>query len=313
MSTTENTTERDPEVVSIITNAIGYEIGLAAGAETAQVSGEVHGVRVSEEQIAIASRAAERVYDHLFELDHRDPSYADVDRFQAEVREWADRNFGVTGVDPRRDALEDLYSMLNEVWDRRGGFPAIHDDMMRSMLARVAGATGRAGSADNPLFGMIEELGELVHAHLKGKQGIRHTPEEIAEMKRDALGDLLVYAADYAGRSGMTLYECIERAWGEVKQRDWNADPMNANVPASVREEFDAIGEGAIREHASRDHRVKGASDDVALLEAEAEVVLGDPLPDESGLPDEDRPVVAFDGEREGHGHHDGEEGHTHG
>ena len=41
--------------------------------------------------------------------------------------------------------------------------------------------------------GLIEELGELAHAHLKGSQNIRHTPAEIVAMKQDAIGDMVVF------------------------------------------------------------------------------------------------------------------------
>ena len=79
-----------------------------------------------------------------------------------------------------------------------------------------------------PLLGALEELGELAHAHIKGEQGIRHTPEEIAAMKRDALGDVIIYLADYATSQGINLQEAVEETWGKVIRRDWKADPMNA-------------------------------------------------------------------------------------
>lgn len=43
------------------------------------------------------------------------------------------------------------------------------------------------------LLGVIEELGELAHAHLKAKQGIRGTQKEHDEAAKDAIGDLVVY------------------------------------------------------------------------------------------------------------------------
>lgn len=55
---------------------------------------------------------------------------------------------------------------------------------------------------DEPLLGIIEELGELAHAHLKGIQGIRHTPNEIREMKIDAVADCVIYLLNYCGRVG---------------------------------------------------------------------------------------------------------------
>jgi NTP pyrophosphatase (non-canonical NTP hydrolase) len=43
------------------------------------------------------------------------------------------------------------------------------------------------------LLGVVEELGELAHAHLKSKQGIRGTQSEHDEAAKDAIGDLVVY------------------------------------------------------------------------------------------------------------------------
>lgn len=79
-----------------------------------------------------------------------------------------------------------------------------------------------------PLLGVVEEVGELSHAHLKGLQGIRHTPEEIKSMKEDAVGDIAVYLADYCRREGLDFDECVTTTWNKVKQRDWKANPMTA-------------------------------------------------------------------------------------
>lgn len=43
------------------------------------------------------------------------------------------------------------------------------------------------------MFGVIEEMGELVHAHLKEDQGIRGTDEQHQADAKDAVGDLTVY------------------------------------------------------------------------------------------------------------------------
>ena len=79
----------------------------------------------------------------------------------------------------------------------------------------------------NPLVGIMEELGELSHAHLKGIEGIRHTPVEIHDMKGDALGDLFIYMCDYADKSGLWLEEVIETVWNKVKERNWKDNQKN--------------------------------------------------------------------------------------
>jgi NTP pyrophosphatase (non-canonical NTP hydrolase) len=79
----------------------------------------------------------------------------------------------------------------------------------------------------HPLLGIIEEGGELAHAHLKHKQGIRgyDDPVKFAAEAQDAVGDLLVYLADYCNQMGFDLQHAIEVTWGKVRKRDWQADP----------------------------------------------------------------------------------------
>ena len=81
-----------------------------------------------------------------------------------------------------------------------------------------------------PLLGALEELGELAHAHLKDEQGIRGTSEHHTAKKKDAIGDIIVYLADYCTRQGFSLQEAIELTWSEVSQRDWVANPQTGGI-----------------------------------------------------------------------------------
>ena len=79
----------------------------------------------------------------------------------------------------------------------------------------------------HPLLGVVEEVGELCHAHLKHEQGIRgfedqYTFEQYAE---DAIGDIIVFLADYCNANGLNLQKCLDDAWNSVKERDWIKDP----------------------------------------------------------------------------------------
>lgn len=78
-----------------------------------------------------------------------------------------------------------------------------------------------------PLLGALEELGELAHAHLKNEQNIRGTAEKHLESKKDAVGDVIVYLAGYCEANDLDLGVCLERAWEEVRQRDWNKNREN--------------------------------------------------------------------------------------
>lgn len=63
-----------------------------------------------------------------------------------------------------------------------------------------------------PLEGIFEEAGELAHARVKRRQGIRHTPEQCVAMERDAIGDMGIYLCDFVGRAGLCVDMFEERA-----------------------------------------------------------------------------------------------------
>jgi NTP pyrophosphatase (non-canonical NTP hydrolase) len=77
------------------------------------------------------------------------------------------------------------------------------------------------------LLGLVEEVGELSHAHLKQEQGIRGTVESYRSKKIDAVGDIVIFLANYCTQQGLSFEECVLSAWNEVKQRDWQKDPTN--------------------------------------------------------------------------------------
>ena len=76
---------------------------------------------------------------------------------------------------------------------------------------------------DDSLIGAMEELGELAHAHLKAKQGIRGNNHE--SEARDAIGDIIIYLLHYCSTNGWKMSEIIEETWATVCQRDWKRNP----------------------------------------------------------------------------------------
>lgn len=77
-----------------------------------------------------------------------------------------------------------------------------------------------------PLLGAMEELGELAHAHLKDICGVKGTHEQHHEQhhekKKDAIGDIVVFLADYCTANGIDFQKAVEDTWNEVKKRDYN-------------------------------------------------------------------------------------------
>jgi NTP pyrophosphatase (non-canonical NTP hydrolase) len=79
-----------------------------------------------------------------------------------------------------------------------------------------------------PLLGIVEEVGELAHAHLKAEQNIREASECMIEpraMMFDAVGDTFIYLMSYCNSNGLDLQTCVEDTWRRVQQRDWQKDP----------------------------------------------------------------------------------------
>jgi NTP pyrophosphatase (non-canonical NTP hydrolase) len=83
---------------------------------------------------------------------------------------------------------------------------------------------------EDQIIGAIEELGELAHANLKRRQGIRGTEAEHTDAERDAIGDIIIYLTGYCINRGFSIAECVERAWNEVKDRDWIANKDNGSA-----------------------------------------------------------------------------------
>lgn len=124
--------------------------------------------------------------------------YDDLSKLQDEVGEWAEKNFG------------DRMRILESIEDRS---------------LKAAPDPGADVGALFCVLGANEEVGELSHSVLKRAQGIREDDSDVgmrAEM--DAVGDVIVYLADFCHRRGYDLGECVELAWdGEVAGRDWDS------------------------------------------------------------------------------------------
>lgn len=97
------------------------------------------------------------------------------------------------------------------------------------MFQLAVGAWSRMNFPGNlphhPLLGIGEESGELMHAHLKCEQGIRGTAAQHVAAKKDAVGDIIIYLADYCERNDIDLGFAVSDTWFKVRQRNWRANP----------------------------------------------------------------------------------------
>ena len=80
------------------------------------------------------------------------------------------------------------------------------------------------GEAVECILGIQEECGELAHAFLKRRQGIRGDADtHIADM-RDAVGDIGIFALGLCNYMGWDYTEILVETWRQVQQRDWTRD-----------------------------------------------------------------------------------------
>lgn len=80
---------------------------------------------------------------------------------------------------------------------------------------------------EDPFLGIVEELGEMAHARLKRKEGIRGSKETHTLKIKDACGDICLYLMDFCRTEGYELFEALAETWEHVKKRDWKRYPEN--------------------------------------------------------------------------------------
>lgn len=98
------------------------------------------------------------------------------------------------------------------------------------LQAEVAAWSGRnfpGKEPVDPLLGVVEGLGELCHAFLKAKQGIRGTPEAHRAAMIDAVADTVIFLADFCHQNGIDLQQAVSSTWRTVSLRDWRKDPVS--------------------------------------------------------------------------------------
>ena len=77
------------------------------------------------------------------------------------------------------------------------------------------------------IIGMTEELGELSHYFLKGKQGIREAANgtDVTDKITDAFGDIIIFGTQLMTCLGRDAEQEIKKVLSEVLQRDFVNNP----------------------------------------------------------------------------------------
>ena len=86
-----------------------------------------------------------------------------------------------------------------------------------------------SGYIDN-FLGLSEELGELSHALLKQRQGIRGTNEEHDLAAMDAVGDIFIFLVNFCNAKDWNIAEIIVNTWSEVSKRNWQKNKTDGKV-----------------------------------------------------------------------------------
>ena len=82
------------------------------------------------------------------------------------------------------------------------------------------------GLTSDMIIGMLEELGELGHFYLKGKQGIREGANgDCKEKMADAFGDVVIYGIQVMTSIGLDAEDVLRDTITEVLKRDWKNNP----------------------------------------------------------------------------------------
>lgn len=97
-------------------------------------------------------------------------------------------------------------------------------------------------NVSDPALGFLEEIGELTHAILKKKQGIRGTPEEHDAAARDALGDMGIFLLHLWYRE-TKLDPSIQMPYGALD--GYPEFPPSGNLPRSIRNALGRLARSA--------------------------------------------------------------------
>jgi hypothetical protein len=146
-------------------------------------------------------------------------------QLQFEVGEWSRRNF------PNNTRTHPLLGIIEEIGelDAAVGAEDINDAIADAVIYLADYCSRNSLTVPSSYEGNLEIhqiLGDLCHYHLKGEQGIRHSPEEILTLKENSVARLLEWL-----RLQCEFDESFDRivlqTWAKVSQRDWRKNKVD--------------------------------------------------------------------------------------
>lgn len=74
---------------------------------------------------------------------------------------------------------------------------------------------------DMTFAGIVEEVGELAHHHLKQQQGTHESDSKHEAGAKDAVGDIVIFLCGYCTSRGWSIAEIVEAVWANVQTREY--------------------------------------------------------------------------------------------
>ena len=193
------------------------------------------GVKFSREVHTLVAAAFIGLRPFMWEVNHRDGVKANNSVFNLEYvthQENLRLAAGLASWWPHKLSYGQILAIRTD--DRTNAELAAVYAVDPSVISRVRTGEGYRVPSENSiqqqeaLHKATAALGELAHAHLKQEQGIRSHEDHDTNAK-DAVGDVIIYLADYCTLRGWSLQRIVEDTWEAVSRRDWTKDPDHAN------------------------------------------------------------------------------------
>lgn len=125
---------------------------------------------------------------------------------------------GCAGLSVQTEGFKRLQAEQSEWWLRNFGPQEKDSDLLQ-------------------FLGVVEEVGEMAHAILKQRQGIRGTADANEAKLIDAVGDLTVFLASFCSMRQLDWGSIVWKVWEEVRKRDWTQERAeNGKLPTSSQE-----------------------------------------------------------------------------
>lgn len=148
-----------------------------------------------------------------------------LERLQTEVSEWSHRNF------PGNKPHHPLLGIVEEFGELAiSGTLESSEDAIADAAIYLADYCGRNNVQlrDDPDAINPYAVAALCHYHLKGEQGIRYTPEHVERFRQQSVNEVVKLLKLQASQRGIDFYAAVDKVWQNVKQRDWQKNPLNA-------------------------------------------------------------------------------------